>query len=365
VFAYANQAQSGPRGASERRSLVVFLNRYPRAHVRIPGAAEALGLGHDPDGFVILRDHRSGFAFLRQLRDLREHGLELELDGYGCHVFLEFEEVSDRDGAGWADLAHRLGLRGVPDAHVALRRMRDEPLRQGVGAIFATRVAEEAFLPELSVDADTRAGADAARAGLTAAMERLAGAAGVSVDTVSIAYETGRLASRVRSVRPRLLAQAVAGWVIVGAIGEVACDGEAERTIAAFDDWDASAAVGDLARRAGSGDAQAWRAVELVRALLALEPGSLAAAAEAEGLPYAWFEQPALRAASGWNEWQGETYIAQEAWDELVDALAARDELLEMPAAGDAAASLRRRAAKAGYRLTPEPDTPPSARART
>ena len=88
---------------------MVFLNRYPRAHVRIPGVAEALRLGFDPDGFVILRDQRTGLDYLRQFRDLRENGLELPLDGYGCHVFLGFEEVSDGGGAGWAELAQRHG----------------------------------------------------------------------------------------------------------------------------------------------------------------------------------------------------------------------------------------------------------------
>ncbi len=60
VFAYANRAEHGPADAGERRSLVVYLNRYPRAHVRVPGVAEALGLGNDPDGFLILHDQRSG-----------------------------------------------------------------------------------------------------------------------------------------------------------------------------------------------------------------------------------------------------------------------------------------------------------------
>ena len=121
VFAYANDAESGPRGVLEKRSLVVYLNRYPRAHVRIPGVAEALGLGFDPDGFVILFDHRTGLDYLRQIRDLREHGLELQLDGYGCHVFLAFEEVSD---AGW----RRLGGAGpTPGPGRHARRSRGAP----------------------------------------------------------------------------------------------------------------------------------------------------------------------------------------------------------------------------------------------
>ena len=351
VFAYANSAEQAPRGAMERRSLVVYLNRYPRAHVRIPGVAEALALGHDPEAFVILNDHRSGLDYLRQSRDLQQNGLELSLDGYGCHVFLAFEEVSDAGGVGWADLAHQLGLAGVPDAHAALRRMRDAPVREAVSAVFATRVAEEAFLPELSADPDTEAGADAARSSLTTAFDRLASVVDADGDTVSFAYDVARLAARVRSVRPRLLAQALAGWTIFSAIGDLACEGDRERVAAAFDEWDGAAAVGDLARRAGTGDAQAWRAAELARALLVLEPGALVEAADEPGLPRAWFESQAVRTATGWNEWQGQTYLSAEAWDEFVDSVAEREMLLELSGASNAASELRRRAAEAGYRL--------------
>jgi hypothetical protein len=356
VFAYANDAQGGPTDVAEKRSLVVVLNRYPRAHVRIPGVAEALGFGFDPNGFVILYDQRTGLDYLRQLRDLREHGLELALDGYGCHVFLGFEEVSDDGGTGWAELAQRQGLAGMADAHMALRRMRDEPIREAVGAVFATSVAQEAFLSGVGDETDTQAGVDAGRAALAATFERLVVVAEVStvVDTVSSAHETSRLAAKARAVRPRLLAQALAGWTIFNAVGELACDSRAERTVEAFDDWDGAAAVGDLARKAGTSDAQAWRAAELARALLALKPGELLIAADAEGLPTTWFDLPAVRAATGWNEWDGQAYISAEAWDEFVDAVAEREMLLGSSSASNAAAELRRRAAEAGYGLTPE-----------
>jgi hypothetical protein len=332
---------------------VVYLNRYPRAHVRIPGVAEALGLGFDPDGFVILHDHRTGLDYLRQIKDLRENGLELELDGYGCHVFLAFEEVSDGGGAGWVDLAQRQGLAGMPDAHVALRRMRDEPVRAAVRGVFATRVAEEAFLPDASGGPDTQVGADAARSALTAAFDRLASVTDSDEDIANIGLETSRLTARVRTVRPRLLAQALAGWTIFSAVGRVACEGHPGRTSDAFEDWDGADAVGDLARKSGTGDGQAWRAAELARALLALEPGALLEAADADGLPRAWFDLPAVRAATGWNEWEGEVFISAEAWDEFVDALAEREMLLDLPGASDHAAELRRRAAEASYKLEP------------
>ncbi len=353
VFAYANHAERAPRD-TERRSMVVYLNRFPRAHVRIPGVAEALGLSHDPDGYVILHDQRTGLGFLRQVRNLREEGLELDLDGYGCHVFLGFEEVSDGDGAGWGALAMRAGLSGMSDPHESLRRLRDEPIREAVRAVFGSLTAGEAFLPELGEVDDTRAGADAARADLATALEHVGDVAGADADTVSIAYDTARLTGEVRSVRPRVVAQSLAGWAIFGAIAEAASLEEPARVEAAFDDWDGATGVSDLARRAGAADAQAWRVSELSRALLALPPGELARAADAEGLPLGWFASPAIRAAAGWNEWKGETYLSAEAWDELIDAVAERELLLELPSARDAAAELRRRAADAGYRLSPD-----------
>ena len=89
-----------------------------------------------------------------------------------------------------------------------------------------------------------------------------------------------------------------------------------------------------------------------------LEPGALVEAADAPGLPATWFESTAVRAATGWNEWQGHTYLSAEAWDEFVDAVAEREMLLELPGASNAASELRRRAAEAGYRLDSDEDGP-------
>ena len=45
--------------------------------------------------FVTFRDARTGLAYLRSCRDLRERGLWLALDAYQGHVFWEFREVAD------------------------------------------------------------------------------------------------------------------------------------------------------------------------------------------------------------------------------------------------------------------------------
>jgi hypothetical protein len=357
VFAYANHAHSGPPDAGERRSLVVYLNRYPRAHVRIADVAEALDLGDDPEGYLILHEARSGLQYLRQLRDLRDHGLELSMDGYACQVFLGFEEVSDAGGQGWAELAMRLGLGGVHDVHAALRHLREEPWREAVAALFGSPAVELAFVsPTTDLAVDMTGTSEAAGTSATAggerphALERLAALAGMGGDAAAAREMPGHL-SRARAVRPRLLAQAVAGWAVSDAVGRVACGGDPLRTEAAFDDWGASAAIGELSRRSGATDSQAWRVVELARALVGIERGSLMKVAAGPGLPSAWFSSAGVRTASGWHEWQGVGYVGQEPWDELVDAVAARDLILGEPGGPAAAMKLKRRAAAMGYRV--------------
>ena len=216
VFAYANRAHLGPADADERRSLVVYLNRYPGAHVRILGVAEALGLGDDPAGYLILRDQRSGLEYLRQVRDLRERGLELALDGYASHVFLGFEEVSDADGAAWAELARQLGLAGVEDAHAALRWLRDRPLRDAVAGLFATPTAQAGFLPPaVASDETTVAGTGrAARGPRGSAGTALPSSPAPPPTWTSWLRGTASWVDAARAVRPRLLAQCVAASIL-------------------------------------------------------------------------------------------------------------------------------------------------------
>ena len=62
----------------------------------------------------------------------------------------------------------------------------------------------------------------------------------------------------------------------------------------------------------------------------------------------------AVRAASGWNEWQGRRYVSREAWEELLDAVVARDRLLAVAPDAVIRAAARRlegRMAAAGYEV--------------
>ena len=97
-----------------------------------------------------------------------------------------------------------------------------------------------------------------------------------------------------------------------------------ERTIEAFDAWDMGGTLGTCTRMLGHTDAVAWRVVELARAMLAIPTGDIERAADDDAVLARWLEDPGVRAATGWNEWQGHRYIRREAWDELLDTVVAR-----------------------------------------
>jgi glycosidase len=388
VFAYANRAASGPAGV-ERRSLIVYLNRFERAHVRVQGVTDALGLSSQAGRFVLLHDRRSGGTCLRSAADLAAGGLELRLDGYGCHVFLDFEEVVDGPGREWSRLAWRLGLDPVPDVHAALRRLLDEPFREAARALFPAEVIRTATDTPVAREAAPLASRPSGwlEAGrLEEALARLVAASGADVDASMIATRVARQLGAVAALVPAMHRMALTGWVLgaamaeAGALGSVVTgDGEAGPLAAdAFARWDAAEAFGAALRELGERDADAWRATQLARALLAVPMDALAprapsgaegAGGEGEGrdravrvaqapggdapgpdLP-AWLDLPPVREAAGWNEWQGRRFVVRESWDQLVDVLAARDAILGRPAHAQVAADLKVAAAREGYEV--------------
>ena len=126
----------------------------------------------------------------------------------------------------------------------------------------------------------------------------------------------------------------------------------------AFDGWEGGASLDAAARELGMDAAASHRSVELVRALLVAHPGSLASLGEGEpsGSDVAALLMPsAVRAATGWHEWQSEAYVVQEAWEEWLDALAARDALDGGSGTFAAADRLRLVLAVSGFRVTPSP----------
>ena len=119
--------------------------------------ADGLGLPDDPTIYVTFRDARTGLAYLRSCRDIRERGLWLALDAYQGHAFWEFRELADGVSGQWRRLAERLGGRGVPSLDEALLEVQLEPVhgprgRSSMAASLPRRMARPIRRPRALED---------------------------------------------------------------------------------------------------------------------------------------------------------------------------------------------------------------------
>ncbi len=140
VFAYSN------RGPAGERSLIVYNNRFERTsgRVRLDPNLELSGA----DGVLYgLCDTRTGLWYLRSGADLAESGLWIGLDGYGCHTFLGFREITDHDGS-WTELMAELWGHGVPDLDEARREMKKRHAAASKAALEGpVEIADDPTLP--------------------------------------------------------------------------------------------------------------------------------------------------------------------------------------------------------------------------
>ena len=89
---------------------------------------QGLGLHSAADYYTIFRDHVSGLEYLRESRAVHEQGLYVELHAYQYHVFLDFREVQDNEWRQYAHLAAYLDGRGVPSIDAALKELFLQPV---------------------------------------------------------------------------------------------------------------------------------------------------------------------------------------------------------------------------------------------
>ena len=139
IFAYSNRSGND-------RALVLYNNSYERAWGWIKASspyaekgsgnrkqrrtelADGLSLNADYSYFTIFRDQRSGLWFIRRSSEIVQNGLFVDLQGYQCHVFLDFYEVHDNASGHYAQLYDELGGAGVPDVERAIRDVARKPL---------------------------------------------------------------------------------------------------------------------------------------------------------------------------------------------------------------------------------------------
>ncbi|MGA3008761.1 MAG: alpha-amylase family glycosyl hydrolase [Terracidiphilus sp.] len=143
VFAYSNRS-------GQERALVVYNNRYGETHGTIDFSAayadkganqlrqqrirEGLGLSDDSAVTLTWRDSLTGLNYLRRAKDLAEHGLNLVLHAYQCHVFLDWRELYSTTEQPWDRLSDQLNGRGVANLEDALVKMELQPAHDALRA---------------------------------------------------------------------------------------------------------------------------------------------------------------------------------------------------------------------------------------
>ena len=392
VLAYSN-------GTGRERSLVIYQTRYASTRGRIQRSAayavkapngtkrkirrtlaEGLGLPNDPATFVIFRDARTGFEYLRSTRDIWDHGLEIALEPYGTHVFWEFREVVDGVAGQWARLAARLGGTGVPSLDDAMRGDQLEPIHVPLRSIFADGltvavidgVATEPQLDELErrfaafltaiaeatgVDGDAAAIAHRIRESAERAFVGMApsaadaGRAPAKATAAAAAGSTGKRARRPapepvviepgldRRDRATLLA-----WLTLTRTGALAPGSdEAATSLAWYDELRLPTALVAGLHDTGFDEGAAWSITDRVRILLALpRPSTIGGSprtADARLLK-AWLRIEAVRVALGINTWEGVEYIDRDRFEAFL-GWAVRLDRVESDDPGVVAASVR------------------------
>ncbi len=359
VYAYSN-------GTGERRSLVVFHNRFGDTAGTIRESApfaikhgdgsktltrrsigDALGISGDPDAFIGFRDERSGLEYLLRATSFRDHGLRLTLDAYRCRVFTGFRELGDASGRPWTRLAAEIGDRGVPSLDDAIRDVELAPVHDALRAAVADPAAVSALLAAIG---------DAVGAGVDDAVVPPPRSTGRAIgprpagrphppaaETIEDRVVRRRAAIAAMPTDPRTTAVLVA-WSILDPVVSVYGS-------AAFADLRLG---GPLDRAAGErhgldGTAAhdvGWDGAILVAASVAPVTPDRARLA-------AWLADPTMRDVLHVHEWEGREYFDGVALATIVDrlALAAVTDGATSRTARARSARLRRIARDADYRV--------------
>jgi glycosidase len=297
VFAYSNEVGG-------ERSLVIFHNTFAETRgwlsrstakiVRDPDGterldhyqlAQALGLTGGEDRFVVFLDAVSGLEYLRSSRRLAEEGLHVDLDAYRCHVFLDFRELVDSGDGRLRRLESELGGNGVESVEIALseHEHRDVLVPFGrlvsvehLGSLHAAATADVAF------DEGRDAVGDILPS-LAAMLEAVADREGSEGNRDEVVRAVRRDLERSVVLRETLARDeqpptsigwwaGLFGWLLTRRIGdEVERSIPRARVIGWLDEWLLGRALESRAVEIGLEPAEAARAGETVRLLLAVE----------------------------------------------------------------------------------------------
>jgi glycosidase len=295
--------------------------------------AEGWGIADDADPglFIRARDQAGDLEYLWRATTLRDEGLRLALRAYGRRVYLDVAEVRDGPDGLWTRLHDRLAGGGVPSLDRARRELELADLHRAVGEL----VGDLAILGLIREGRSPDPTALDERLGVVAMEVR--DATGVDGEPAAFTRPAtrrldrlGELVEMPRSDLPEALAPVasafgdpahravLAGWALLASLGGLArAASPASTSWRWYDDLLLEPVVAGAIAGAGLSADAARRSAARLQVLLDLpRPSDVAGPTE---LLDAWLDRPAVRGAIGWNEWQGEAFVAREGWRELLD----------------------------------------------
>ena len=157
VFAYSNRS-------GNEYAVVFYNNKYERAqgwiNTSCPYAvktgsgendkqivtrtiAQGLGLIGDGNHYVIFQEQRSGLWYIRNSRDIVEHGMYTSLNGFESQVFWNFRQEEDTADGQWSTLCAFLNGRGTPDIEIAWQELHYKELYTAFRAAFSRTLIDQ------------------------------------------------------------------------------------------------------------------------------------------------------------------------------------------------------------------------------
>jgi len=353
VFAYSNRA-------GDERSLVIYHNKFASAagwlrtsaaysvktgaaeqrSLAMQSLVEGLGLTPAPDRFCIFRDHVSGLEYIRSTQELSDQGLYVELGAYKYHVFLDFREIQDDAQHHYAYLAAYLNGRGVPGIQETLTAILLQPLHTAFGALIQAdllrrllaaaalaqapdaRLMEEVGqkLLELLVQAKRFGGGSGDEAEIAGQLQR----------QMAAILQLAALDSRLPALRAP---DSDLGWIVLfswaftHALGRVVDPaGSALLSRSWLDEWQLGKLLaGVLSREMGIAEADAWRAVALLKIMVTHQDWHAGTGLSAQERAYralhALLRDGDVQQFLAVNRYQGILWFNKEAFEQLMDGL--------------------------------------------
>jgi predicted flap endonuclease-1-like 5' DNA nuclease/glycosidase len=351
VYAYSNRV-------GLEKALVVFNN----SNRHVSGAAhhgqigrrqrislqQALGANTSRQHFLIYRDLVSNQEFIRNAADITEQGLHLELPAYARAVLMDWREVFDSDGR-YQKVALMLGGRGVPSIEQATRELYLEPILTPWNALMnaATFKAlankpSKVFFGELEMKAKA----------VTDGIEIFAGS---DIDGAKYAKTVRANLEKLKNPEPMTIA-----WILTQGLGTTPTQSRVW-----LDEYLLAASIERTFKELGSSNDEAWNAVQRLKFLVSVQE-SLEKPSTLESLLNAWTADSDASTALGMNSYEGITYLGQAQLEKtLNNALELATFLDSEKVFTKIAASLKRDAEQAGYKLELLMNAKKTARAKT